>query len=174
MKPWSVLLACLATACATMEMPEGEPKAKAELLDGKGQPVGTAILAQGPRVVEMLLRVWTLAPGPHGLHIHSVGRCEPPDFLSSGGHFNPHGKRHGLKNPLGPHAGDLRNLIVGPDGRATSRYVLPYVTLETTGMDSLFRGEGTALVVHIDDDDDLTDPIGNTGARIACGVIRRR
>ena len=120
--------------------------------------------------VKIALEVEKLPPGPHGFHIHAVGRCDPPDFASAGAHFNPEGKKHGLKNPEGPHAGDLSNLVVGPDGTAKATASAPRVTLGA-GPNSVFQPGGTALVIHAAPDDDVTDPAGNSGARIACGVI---
>ncbi len=141
-----------------------------ELLNSQGKKVGRATLTQQPGGVRVSLEAWKLSPGPHGFHIHAVGRCNPPDFTSAGGHFNPDGKKHGLKNPAGAHAGDLPNLVVGPDGTVTAEVLAPQVTLEMAN-NSLFRREGSALVIHAAPDDDMTDPAGNAGARIACGVI---
>jgi len=113
-----------------------------------------------------------LPPGTHGFHVHAVGKCEGPDFKSAGGHFNPAGKQHGLENPAGPHAGDMPNLVVGADGTGTATVKLTGVSLDG-GPDSLFHEGGTSLVVHAGPDDMKTDPAGNSGARIACGVIER-
>jgi Cu-Zn family superoxide dismutase len=101
-----------------------------------------------------------------------VGKCDPPDFKSAGPHFNPDNKKHGSKNPDGPHAGDLPNFDVGPDGTAKVSVVAPNVTLGD-GPNSLFHPEGTALVIHEKADDYMTDPAGNAGARIACGVVQK-
>jgi Cu-Zn family superoxide dismutase len=147
-------------------------KAKADLLNAKGAPVGTATFSQKSNGVQLDLKVSNLSPGLHGFHIHSVGKCEAPDFKSAGPHFNPEGKQHGWDNPLGHHLGDLQNLDVGPDGKANIRIVVPGVTLGE-GAKSLFHEGGTALVIHEKPDDGKTDPAGNAGARIACGVIIR-
>jgi len=144
--------------------------AKAELYNAQGEKVGSATLTDGRGGVKIVIKVFKLPPGPHGFHIHAVGRCEPPDFASAGGHFNPYGKKHGLKNPEGPHAGDLPNLIIGPDGTAKAEVVASQVTLRP-GINSLFDPDGSALVIHADPDDEMTDPTGNSGARIACGII---
>jgi Cu-Zn family superoxide dismutase len=144
--------------------------AEVELLSSKGKTVGRATLTQQQGGVRISLEAWKLTPGPHGFHIHAVGRCDPPTFMSAGGHFNPDGKKHGVKNPAGAHAGDLPNLVVGPDGTATAEVVASQVTLEQAE-NSLFGREGSALVIHAVADDDMTDPAGNAGARIACGVI---
>jgi Cu-Zn family superoxide dismutase len=147
-------------------------KAKADLLNAKGAPVGTATFSQKSNGVQLDLKVFNLSPGLHGFHIHAVGRCEAPDFKSAGPHFNPEGKQHGWDNPLGHHLGDLQNLNVGPGGDAKIRIVVPDVTLGE-GSKSLFHEGGTALVIHEKPDDGKTDPAGNAGPRIACGVIIR-
>ena len=108
--------------------------------------------------------------GPHAFHIHEQGNCELPGFKSAGGHFNPRGKKHGVKNPQGHHAGDLPNLVVGSDGEVEIEVIAGGVTLGP-GANSLLSKSGTSLVIHADPDDDLTDPAGNAGARIACGAV---
>ena len=143
-----------------------------ELMNAQGQPIGHATIAPESGGVGLRVDVTGLAPGSHGIHFHEVGKCEPPSFASAGGHFNPDGKHHGLDNPAGPHAGDFPNLVVGPDGSAHASFVSPRVTLATDGH-GLFRSGGTSLVIHADPDDEKTDPAGNSGARIACGVIAR-
>jgi Cu-Zn family superoxide dismutase len=148
------------------------PGAKAELRDASGKVVGAARLREVATGVEVIVEVMGLKPGKHGLHIHSVGKCEGPDFKSAGAHFNPHGKQHGLDNPLGAHGGDMPNLEVGGDGKGQATLVARGVTLGE-GPASLFGKDGTALVVHADLDDGKTDPAGNAGARIACGVLTR-
>jgi len=146
--------------------------AKANLINSKGEPIGTATLKETPKGVSLRLAVENLPPGVHGFHIHTVGKCEPPDFKSAGGHFNPEGKKHGLENPEGHHAGDMQNLTVDAQGKAKVKAVLTGVTLGE-GANSLFQPAGTALVIHADPDDMKTDPAGNAGARIACGVITK-
>lgn len=146
--------------------------AKAELYNAQGEKVGVVTLMERSDGVAITLQGSKLPPGPHGFHIHAVGKCEPPGFTSAGGHFNPHAKKHGLKSPEGPHSGDLRNLEVRPDRTVTTIRIAPLVTLGS-GPNSLFHPDGTALVIHADPDDSVTDPTGNAGARIACGVISR-
>jgi len=113
-----------------------------------------------------------LPPGVHGIHVHAVGKCDPPEFKAAGPHFNPAGRKHGLESPAGAHAGDLPNLTVGPDGKGTGVATAKGATLGT-GPDGLFHEGGTALVIHAAADDMKTDPAGNSGARIACGVVER-
>jgi Cu-Zn family superoxide dismutase len=111
-----------------------------------------------------------LPPGQHGYHVHAVGNCDPGDFMTAEGHFNPTNKEHGLHNPLGSHVGDLPNLIVADDGTASMTAVASYATLAPSDT-SLFDMDGSALVIHAGADDEVTDPAGNSGARIACGVL---
>jgi len=146
--------------------------AQAQLSDSKGANVGTAKLKETAKGVSLTLEVENLPPGVHGFHIHTVGKCEPPDFKSAGGHFNPEGKKHGWENPEGHHAGDLQNLTVDAQGKAKVKLVVTGVTLGD-GPNSLFQPQGTAIVIHADPDDMKTDPAGNAGARIACGVITK-
>jgi len=133
--------------------------------------VGKASFWEDPDGVHILAQVQGLPPGEHGIHLHAVGKCDPPDFATAGGHFNPAGKQHGLRNPAGSHAGDLPNLEVAADGRGGLNHVNRQVTL-APGPRSLLGPDGTALVIHANPDDAVTDPSGNSGGRIACGIIR--
>ena len=146
--------------------------AKAELRNVRGAAVGTATLTEGPNGVKIALQLSNLPPGTHGFHIHAVGKCDPPDFNSAGAHFNPEERKHGGRTAEGPHAGDLANLVVGIEGTVKLEIPAPRVTLGP-GKYSLFSPAGTTLVIHAGLDDELTDPTGNSGARIACGVITR-
>jgi superoxide dismutase, Cu-Zn family len=148
------------------------PSGKAVLKDAEGKEVGTATFTPTAGGVKVQVRVAHLPPGNHGIHIHAMAKCEPPEFKSAGGHFNPAGKKHGLHNPEGAHAGDMPNLTVGRNGEAKATITAKGATLGE-GDGSLFGPDGTALVIHADPDDEKTDPAGNSGARIACGVIEK-
>jgi Cu-Zn family superoxide dismutase len=111
-----------------------------------------------------------LSPGIHGVHLHEKGDCTRPTFASAGEHYNPQGQHHGLNNPAGPHAGDLPNLVVGKDGQGQMSVTTDRVTL-SPGPTTLFTSNGTSLVIHAGTDDQMSDPSGNSGGRIACGVI---
>lgn len=120
----------------------------------------------------MAVTVTNLSPGVHAIHIHEAGKCDAPDFKTAGGHFNPANKQHGMQNPEGHHAGDLPNLTVGANGKGTFKSTIQDVTLAGDGANSLFHAGGTSVVIHEKADDMKTDPAGNAGARIACGVIQ--
>jgi Cu-Zn family superoxide dismutase len=165
----SLILAMLAWGCGSSP----PPPAKAALVNAQGQKVGEATLTETPQGVKIVLAVENLPPGGHAFHIHEKGACQGPDFKSAGGHFNPFHKQHGLKNPQGPHAGDLPNITVGSDGKAKVEVVANLVTLKEGQVNSLFQPGGTSLVIHADADDNVSDPAGNAGARIACGPITK-
>jgi Cu-Zn family superoxide dismutase len=168
--------AVLLLSAAVSPIRAGQPRLEilVGLHNAQGEQIGhVTLLEEETSGVFIRGKVSKLPPGGHGFHIHAVGKCEPPDFLSAGAHFNPLDKQHGTKNPAGSHAGDLPNLLVGPDGDAEINVVAPHVTLGS-GPQTLVITEGTALVIHAEPDDDGTDPDGNSGARIACGVITKK
>ena len=144
----------------------------ADIVDGTGKKIGEVKAKQDKKGVKFSVDVAGLKPGPHGIHIHAVGKCEGPDFKSAGGHFATAAQHHGLKNPQGPHIGDLPNLMVKKDGTGHQTFVDKAVTLKP-GLNSLLKSDGTALVIHADKDDEKSDPAGNAGARIACAVLSK-
>jgi superoxide dismutase, Cu-Zn family len=145
--------------------------AMAELKAVDGKSVGRAVLTQTPTGVQIVLTLTGLPPGEHGFHVHAVGRCEPP-FASAGPHFNPGNKKHGFFAREGHHAGDMSNLHIPEGGALTATIVNSDITLEPGKPNSVFHEGGTALVIHARFDDYLTDPDGNSGDPIACGVIK--
>lgn len=162
-----------ALVVATSALGQGSAfSAHADFINAQGQKIGTAVLTQTAQGVKIDVNVGQLAPGTHAFHIHTVGKCEIPDFKSAGGHFNPGGKQHGKDNPNGPHAGDMSNFEVGADGTAKLSTVNRAVSLDE-GPNSLFHEGGTAVVIHEKADDYKTDPAGNAGNPIACGVIQK-
>src|SRR6202451_2944410 len=142
-----------------------------ELKDAKGASVGSAVLSDSKGGVKIKLNLKDLPPGDHAIHIHAVGKCEPP-FTTAGGHSNPDMKKHGLQNPDGPHAGDMPNFTVEANGTAKTTVLDPRVNLDDNAH-SVFANGGSALMIHAMADDMKSDPAGNAGARIACGVITK-
>jgi superoxide dismutase, Cu-Zn family len=182
----ALLLAAAACARAA-QTPSSEPpepvaavadvmSANVELRDPAGAPVGTARLTgDEDGTIRLELHAQRLPPGTHGVHFHAVGSCQRGDsaaFYSAGGHHNPLSRKHGLENPEGPHAGDLPNLTVDASGVGHLDTQTARATLRA-GPATLFDADGSALVVHAAEDDQKTDPSGNSGARIACGVVTK-
>ena len=158
--------------CATAAT-DAPLRAQTVLRDKSGQQVGTATLTEGTDGVRIRVTASHLPPGPKAVHVHAVGTCDPPDFVSAGAHFNPTGRKHGRLNPDGSHAGDLPNLVIGAARSGSLDATTQAVTLKSGAAGSLFGAGGTSLVIHAQQDDEKTDPAGNSGARIACGVITR-
>jgi superoxide dismutase, Cu-Zn family len=160
--------------CAAAGLAQSKPVTKktVELKDAKGNSVGTATIESKRQGVEMKLDLKDLPPGEHAVHFHQNAKCDPPDFKSSGGHFNPTGKQHGFDNPNGHHAGDMPNFTVKADGKAKATVRDEDVVLGNgSEANSLFANGGTSIMIHAKADDMKTDPAGNAGDRIACGVI---
>jgi Cu-Zn family superoxide dismutase len=140
--------------------------ATAVLRMADGKEVGRAVASQVGGSIRVSVDAMGVSPGPHGVHVHTIGRCDAPDFTTAGGHWNPTSMQHGAQNPAGPHSGDMPNLVVGPDGRGTLTFTLPSST-----MAGLLDADGSAFMIHAGADDMKTDPAGNSGSRIACGVF---
>jgi Cu-Zn family superoxide dismutase len=148
--------------------------AHAEIVNAQGAKIGSAKITLTSDGVKIAVKVSQLTPGEHGLHIHTVGKCEGPAFTSAGGHFNPTNAHHGVHNAQEPHPhlGDLMNLVVDTNGKGNASFIANGVTLGD-GANSLFHEGGTALVIHAKADNLMSDPSGNSGDRIACGVIEK-
>jgi Cu-Zn family superoxide dismutase len=142
----------------------------ADFKNGKGEKIGTVTMRETEKGVKTEVEVNGLSKGEHGLHVHAVGRCEPPDFETAGGHFNPNQRKHGLLNQAGPHAGDLPNLVVS-SALTKATFYSTYISLHKNSPNSLDRKEGSSLIIHAASDDLVSDPSGNSGARIACAVL---
>jgi Cu-Zn family superoxide dismutase len=167
-----LLIGCLFPSFALAQVPPSPQVASAQLVDRSGRLLAVASLRETPEQVLINLTFPQGNPltGTRALQIHEGGRCDPPDFGSAGGIFNPFGKQHGLLNPAGPMAGDLPSLVLGTTGMGTYNTSAPLVRL-TSGQAALLRPGGTSLVIYERVDDDLTQPEGNPGARLACGPI---
>jgi Cu-Zn family superoxide dismutase len=164
MRKLLLILPLLLPACETVQEPSGG--APTPLIDQTGKSIGTVVAWQTAGGVSFRVRASGLPHGLHGIHVHGVGRCDPPDFASAGAHWNPAGRQHGINNPNGPHAGDLPNVEVAANGVLGQTVVLPNATLA-----QLLDADGSSIVIHAAADDYRTDPSGNSGARIACAVI---
>lgn len=145
------------------------PAANADLRDVSGRSLATASLEQEDGGVRVRLSARGMAPGAYGAHIHLAGLCEAPAFASAGAHWNPTSRQHGRDNPAGSHLGDMPNLVVGTDGTGSIAFLSPGARL--AGPSGVMDADGAAVIVHAAADDYRTDPSGNSGARIACGVV---
>lgn len=145
---------------------QGPTQAVAMLMTADGQEVGTATATGSAGGVTIQLEAMNMPPGMHGVHVHETGSCEP-DFSAAGGHWNPDNSSHGLEEPEGQHAGDMPNLEVGDDGSGSLSYMLAM----SATMEGLLDSDGSAFIVHAGEDDQTTDPSGDSGDRIACGVF---
>lgn len=163
--------ACALVGCTTTEPLASPPIAIAPLVNGQGQSVGSAELLAKGSTVTLAVSVSGMPSGTHGIHLHATGKCEGPGFTTAAGHLNPTGHEHGSMNPAGPHMGDLPNLEIAASG--TGSVSIPLSSTPAVLREELFDADGTAIVIHAGPDDYKTDPSGNSGGRIACGVFTR-
>lgn len=154
--------------CATVQ-PQPTDLAHADIVTAEGKPAGRAYLTANGDAVTLTVQAAGLKPGLHGIHLHTVGKCEALAFTSAGGHLNPGMKMHGSMNPAGAHMGDLPNLAIAADGAGAATVFLPGKWADIG--QSIFDADGSAIVIHAAEDDYKTDPTGNSGGRIACGVF---
>jgi superoxide dismutase, Cu-Zn family len=178
-----LLLGCgaLTAAGCARDRDAGEPAAAsttsgpaaltADLRDAAGRTRARAIVEPAGDSLRVRVEAVAMSPGAYGAHLHAAGRCDPPGFTTAGPHWNPTGQLHGKDNPKGMHKGDLPNLLVGTDGRGSFEYTIPDARLTGGGSGALIDADGAAVVIHAAPDDFRTDPSGNSGARIACGVL---
>jgi superoxide dismutase, Cu-Zn family len=166
-----LLTAAAVSGCQTVDEAPSQRLGQATLRLANGLPAGTAQLLATGTGVDVAIALVGISPGPHGVHLHMVGSCEAPDFTSAGGHLNPGNRQHGTGNPAGAHLGDLPNATVGNTGAGAVSATLS--GSRETVLAQLFDADGTAIVVHANADDYRTDPSGNSGGRIACGVLTR-
>lgn len=145
--------------------------ARAEMVRADGAVAGSASLFAAGDALSLAIDVYGIPPGPHGLHLHTSGRCDLPDFTTAGGHLNPVARQHGLGNPLGSHLGDLPNLVASAEGRASLVVSLGGSRSDTLA--ALLDADGSSLMIHARPDDGVSDPTGNAGPRIACGVLQK-
>lgn len=168
--------ACLSLAACAAPGTDGSAGTDAvsgpslDIRDAQGQSVAAARITQEDGGVRVRVDARAMPPGTYAAHVHQVGVCEGPAFTSAGEHWNPSGRQHGRDNPAGAHLGDLPNLTVGADGSGTSEYLIPGARL-ADGATALRDADGSALLIHANADDYRTDPSGNSGGRIACGVL---
>ncbi len=166
----SVVIAMTAAGALAQQAPK---QIKVQLTSATGQPAGFATFKTVKKGVKVKIELKNMEFGLHGVHIHQNPVCEAPDFKSAGGHFNPDGKHHGYMNPMGHHNGDLpESVSVGEDHMGEATFVLQSISLDPAAPNSLFLHGGTSIVVHAKADDQKTDPSGDSGNRIACGLIK--
>jgi Cu-Zn family superoxide dismutase len=152
---------------------QGPKEVKIPIVGSKGEDDGFATFKTVKKGVKVSIHLQNLAFGPHGVHIHQNAVCDAPDFKGAGGHFNPDGKKHGYMNPMGHHNGDMpTNVLVGENHTGEATFTLTSISLDPSAPNSLMLNGGTSIVVHEHADDENTDPSGNSGNRVACGVIK--
>lgn len=170
--PMALFATLMLGACATVPSEvTANIIANADLTNSAGQKVGSAQIVQSGQNLFFRANVSDQTPGEHGIHLHAVGKCEAPGFTSAGGHLNPTAHQHGNLNPAGPHAGDLPNIVIASDG--TGSIDSQIIGAPAVALSNIFDVDGTAIVLHAGPDDYKTDPSGNSGGRIACGILVR-
>lgn len=167
----ALFIAALLTSFSTSFNSFAASSVTANLLNGKKEKIGTAVFTENLRGVKIEITAEKLPPGKHAVHIHENGSCEAPSFKSAGNHYNPNGQAHGFNHEGGPHIGDLPNLFVDSDGKVHTEIFDQNVTLNS-GSNALLKKGGTALVIHAKEDDNTSQPAGNSGDRIACAEIK--
>ncbi len=174
MRGWTYMAIIVATGLtgAALAADPMAGHATADIIDGQGQTKGKAMLMQGRGGIDVSVQVVGVTPGVHAVHIHTSGNCTGPDFTSAGGHWNPEKKQHGHDNPMGAHMGDMPNMTVAADGTGKLTFTIRGARLKG-GSEPLFDADGAAIMIHAAADDYKTDPTGNAGGRIACGVIKQ-
>lgn len=158
------------SGCTTMADVPTSRVGQATLSFANGLPAGRAQILRDGTGLRVVVAATGMTPGAHGFHLHTVGRCEAPGFTTAGGHLNPDGRKHGSQAPGGAHLGDLPNLQVNANGSATATEAIGG---GEAAMAAIFDADGTAVIIHAAADDYVTDPSGNAGDRVACGVLKR-
>ena len=170
----ALVLVALATLSLSVLPATAADMAAAKMVNTDGKVIGEATFEQAPGGVLLFVKVAGLPPGPHGIHLHSVGGCAP-DFKAAKGHINPHKRAHGLRNPDGPDNGDLPNLYVAADGTGMAEFYTTLVSVaDGKRAPALLDADGSAVIIHANPDDHMTQPIGGAGGRIACGVVEKK
>jgi Cu-Zn family superoxide dismutase len=170
MKSAALWAMALSMAVGLAARARAQEVADSKFINSQGKEVGSVHIEHMPSATLFLLTLHDMPPGVHGIHIHSVGKCDPPSFDSAGPHFNPTNNQHGMKNPKGPHAGDLPNIIIPASGKLETQ-IMVAGDRQWDGQGGILDGDGASLVIHANPDDYMTDPSGNSGPRIACAKL---